>query len=137
MKWLFFKRTDDREVYIREDDIDYIVTYHKFAKIYLKNGKDQLVNNIGLGQRIMENESANLKNDLARASMDIQNKDDEIQDLKLENDRLAKRDVKMHQVIRSIACDPDCEFCLLRGSECSARDMQLLAMQTLKELEDL
>ena len=62
---------------------------------------------------------------------------DEIQDLKLENDRLAKRDDKMRQVIRSIACDPDCEFCLLRGSECSGSDMQHLAAQTLKELEDL
>ena len=61
----------------------------------------------------------------------------EIQDLKLENDRLAKRDDKMLQVIRAIACDPDCEFCLLRGSECSDIDMQLLAMKTLKELEDL
>ena len=61
----------------------------------------------------------------------------EIQDLKLENDRLAKRDDKMRQVIRAIACDPDCEFCLSRGSECSASDMQHLAAQTLKELEDL
>ena len=62
---------------------------------------------------------------------------DEIQDLKLENDRLAKRDYKMRQVIRSIACEPDCEFCLLRGSECSEHDMQLLAGKTLKELEEL
>lgn len=62
---------------------------------------------------------------------------DEMQDLKLENDRLAKRDDKMLQVIRAIACDPDCEFCLLRGSECSGIDMQHLAAQTLKELEEL
>ena len=64
-------------------------------------------------------------------------RDDEIQDLKLENDRLAKREYKMRQVIRSIACEPDCEFCLLRGSECSGSDMQHLATQTLKELEEL
>ena len=60
-----------------------------------------------------------------------------IQDLKLENDRLKKRDDKMRQTIRSIACEPDCQYCLLRGSECSGSDMQLLAGKTLKELEEL
>ena len=68
---------------------------------------------------------------------EIGKKDDEIQDLKLENERLAMRNHKMLQVIRSIACDPDCEFCLLRGSECSGSDMQHLATKTLKELEEL
>ena len=62
---------------------------------------------------------------------------DEIQDLKLENDRLKKRDDKMRQTIRSIACVLDCQYCSLRGSECSESDMQLLAEKTLKELEDL
>ena len=62
---------------------------------------------------------------------------EEIQDLKMENDRLAKRDDKMRQVIRAIACDPDCEFCLLRGSDCSDSAMRLLAMKTLDELEEL
>ena len=62
---------------------------------------------------------------------------DEMQDLKLENDRLKKRDDKMRQTIRSIACEPDCEYCSLHGSECSGPDMQLLAGKTLKELEEL
>ena len=78
-----------------------------------------------------------LRERYAQCEMDLQNRDDEIQDLKLENDRLKKRDDKMRQTIRSIACETDCQYCSLRGSECSGSDMQLLAGKTLKELEEL
>ena len=114
------------------------------ADIYLKNGHQFTVESSGLWDHLVPLKEKTVLNSLYGMSVarplpdwDPEILREEIQDLKLENDRLAKRNDKMRQVIRSIACDPDCEFCLLRGSECSGSDMQHLAAQTLKELEDL
>ena len=66
----------------------------------------------------------------------------EIQDLKLENDRLKQREEKMLHVIKSIACDyGDCEKCLFFGSDnlpCGdAGDDYKVCVNLLNELEAL
>ena len=66
----------------------------------------------------------------------------EIQDLKLENDRLKQIEEKMLHVIKSIACDyGDCEKCLFFGSEnlpCGdAGDDYKVCVNLLNELEAL
>lgn len=68
---------------------------------------------------------------------EIGKKEEEIQDLKLENDRLSKRNDKMWYALRAIACVPDCEVCMLRGSKCDEIAMKDLAVRTLTELEEL
>lgn len=67
---------------------------------------------------------------------------DEIQDLKLENDRLKQREEKMLHVIKSIACDyGDCEKCLFFGPDnlpcVDVRDDYKVCVNLLNELEDL
>lgn len=113
MKWLNFKRTDGGEVLLREDDIDYIVINnenHK-AKIYQKNGKDQIVNSIGIADRLLLTEEKTKLNSLygVMASRPLPDFDpevlqSEIQDLKLENDRLKRRNELMEDYIHALAC---------------------------------
>ena len=66
---------------------------------------------------------------------------DEIQDLKLENDRLKQREEKMLHVIKSIACDyGDCEKCLFFGSKLPCADDEddyKVCCNLLEELEAL
>ena len=83
-----------------------------------------------------------LRERYSKCEMDLQNRDEEIQDLKLENDRLKQREEKMMHVIKSIACDyGDCEKCLFFGSDnlpCGdAGDDYKACVNLLNELEDL
>lgn len=66
---------------------------------------------------------------------------DEIQDLKMENDRLKQREDKMIRALKAICCHMDkCDDCLFKKHnlkcESSASDIAI-ANITLKELEDL
>lgn len=73
----------------------------------------------------------------------------EIQELKLENDRLKQREEKMLHVIKSIACDyGDCEKCLFFKEKClffksdnlpcgDVEDDYKVCVNLLNELEDL
>ena len=64
---------------------------------------------------------------------------DEIQDLKLENDRLQQRDKIMWKALVAIGCNGTCEGCLLEEkTTCdTAGTKTFLARTTLKELEDI
>ena len=44
-----------------------------------------------------------LRERYARCEMDLQNRDEDLQDLKLENDRLQQRDTLMYNFIKSVA----------------------------------
>ena len=87
-----------------------------------------------------------LKEKIDRLKMDLQNKDDEIQDLKLENDRLKKRDEIMTHFLRSVRCKGVfCDKCDLYSEEegCywinepSCKKMWNMIDDVLKKLEDL
>lgn len=59
-----------------------------------------------------------LRERYVQCEMDVYNRDEELHDLKLENDRLKQREEKMLHVIKSIACDyGDCDKCLFFGSD--------------------
>ena len=64
---------------------------------------------------------------------------DEIQDLKLENDRLQKRNDLMEKVLHSIACDCFCDDCVLvDNNDCDKLSIKMdLARNTLRKLVDL
>lgn len=81
--------------------------------------------------------------------MDFQNRDDEIQDLKLENDRLKQREELMLHFIRSVACEFSCKECDITGdrnlchyltssdSKSTGTRMRASAEKLLSKLEDL
>lgn len=58
-----------------------------------------------------------LKEKIDRLKMDLQNRDDEIQDLKLENDRLKQREEIMLHFITSCACRYPCSACDIKNKE--------------------
>ena len=62
-----------------------------------------------------------------------------IQDLKLENDRLQKRNDLMEKALNSIACNIFCDNCLLvECDECGALSVKMeLAKDTLRKVCDL
>ena len=64
---------------------------------------------------------------------------DEIQDLKLENDRLQNRNDLMEKVLHSIACDCFCDDCVLvDNNDCDKLSIKMdLARNTLRKLVDL
>lgn len=64
---------------------------------------------------------------------------DEIQSLKLENDRLQKRNDLMEKTLDSIACNVFCENCLLaEDEECDKLSVKMeLAKNTLRKVCDL
>ena len=64
---------------------------------------------------------------------------EELQDLKLENDRLQQRDKLMWKALVSIGCNGSCTGCMLEDdAECrNAGAKTLLAKRILEKLEDL
>ena len=79
----------------------------------------------------------------------IKSKEDKIQDLKLENDRLKQREELMLHFIRSVACEFSCKECDIRGdrnlchyltssdSKSTGTRMRESAKKLLSRLEDL
>ena len=64
---------------------------------------------------------------------------EDLQDLKLENDRLQQRDKLMWKALVSIGCNGSCTGCLLEDdADCrNAGAKSLLAKRTLEKLEDI
>lgn len=100
MSWSTFKSIEGQIISINMDEVVAVVNYPSDrADICLRNGYRHSV--IFMGEWKTQDQ---YNEDLARANMDIQNRDDEIQDLKLENDRLKQRDEIMVKFIRSVKC---------------------------------
>ena len=89
----------------------------------------------------------NVNEKYQRAEMDLQNREEEMQDLKLENDRLKKRDEIMLSLIEDIDCKKSCNKCRFYNAvsnKCSIcnniefRGNILLEIESiLSKLEDL
>lgn len=142
MKWIKCTRDDDRVVYIRDDDIDYVVSYGKCTKIYQKNGKDQIVNTDDIENNLLLTTARPLPD------YDTEIFNGEIWDLKLENDRLQKQNDLLIMFVKSASCD-NCSDCLFKtsnpcGPHCAylrgpdgANIIKGIARTTLNKLEEL
>ena len=135
MKWINFKTTKGNSLTVKEDDIALIL-------IDLSTGEGTLrLNNSCFTYDIIDNGVTEFLCGMSVArplpDYDPEILRSEIQDLKLENDRLSKRNDKMWYALRAIACVPDCDFCMLRGSTCDEYAIKDLALRILTELEEL
>ena len=96
---------------------------------------------------LLRTQIRNVNEKYQRAEMDLQNRDEEIQDLKLENDRLKQRDEIILPFINSLACQYtslDCDDCIYHSiNGCKFSDLYSgspickEAESILKKLEDL
>ena len=92
-----------------------------------------------------ENYIGKLKEKIDMLEMDLQTRDEEIQDLKLENDRLTKRDEIMTHFLRSVRCKGlFCDKCDLHSDHgCywidnpTCKAMWDMIDSVFKKLEDL
>lgn len=64
-----------------------------------------------------ENYVGKLKEKIDRLKIDLQNRDNELQDLKLENNRLIQREEIMLHFIKSCACGCPCNECDIKNKE--------------------
>ena len=126
MRWSSFEMTDGRILIVNMDEVIGVINHpDDRLDLCFRNGMKQTVSFVGQWENYP----------------DIQNRDDEIQDLKMENDRLKQREEKMMHVIKSIACDYGyCEKCLFFGSHlpcADAEDDYKACVNLLNELEYL
>lgn len=148
MEWIKLKSTYyGKEYFIRIDDIDNVLNNvdNNRAAVKLKNGDCINVETDLLWNLLNLSENAGPEH---QHNADAEGLPDEIQDLKLENDCLKKRDKIMLKFIRSVACincndcyfyeKPGCIASVLDNSTVSLnRIFKKKAEEILQELDNL